>query len=353
MLISVFKRNEQKTALSTNTKLWMLLAILVLILLRDYESLPLFAILAWNHSCWYRGDAMGARFRSWWQQIKKYRVTILVVAIILVVILTLIIVGYRFDWTGFNGNNKSGKTLWDWLQLLIIPLALAVIALMFQLANTRTERQIAKQRYEQDQQIALDKQREDLLQAYLDRMSELLLEKNLRSSAPDSEVRNVARVRTVGILIQLDKKRVGYVFAFLREAGLIEHSTPIVSLSQTNLTEVNWERDSLGRATLSEANLRWDNLSWTYLHGANLSGANISQASLSRAVLNKADLSGARLEHTDLSGASLREANLSNANLSDVDFTGANLSRATVTEEQLKKVKSLKRATMPDGSKHL
>jgi hypothetical protein len=49
--------------------------------------------------------------------------------------------------------------LWDWLQLLIAPFVLAVGGLAFQLANTRTESHIAQQRYEQDQKIALDKQR--------------------------------------------------------------------------------------------------------------------------------------------------------------------------------------------------
>src|SRR6266516_7705048 len=104
------------------------------------------------------GNAIMLWFSSLWRQVKQHLVTVLVIAAILAVVIALIIIGYRFDWTGFNGNSKSGKTLWDWLRLLIIPLALAVIALVFQLANTRTERQIAKQRYEQDQQIALDKQ---------------------------------------------------------------------------------------------------------------------------------------------------------------------------------------------------
>src|SRR5437588_10725044 len=92
-----------------------------------------------------------------------------------------VVATYRFSWSGTGFLNKS---LWDWLQLLIVPLALAVVALVFQLANARTEHQIAQQRYEQDKQIAaeryvndqyiaLDKQREDLLQTYLDRMTEL------------------------------------------------------------------------------------------------------------------------------------------------------------------------------------
>ncbi len=165
---------------------------------------------------------MGARFRSWWQ---KRRGLLLVTGIIalLVVAIVLIWASYANKW---GAAGFSNKTVWDWLQLLIVPLVLALIALVFQLANSRTERQLAKQRYEQDQQIALDKQREDLLQTYLDRMSELLLKEGLRSSAVDAEVRNVARVRTITLLFQLDARRIGLVFAFLREAGLMS-TTPV------------------------------------------------------------------------------------------------------------------------------
>jgi hypothetical protein len=113
---------------------------------------------------------MGARLRSWWQQVKQHRVTILVGAIILVVAIALISIGYRFDWTGFNGNNKSGKTLWDWLQLLIIPAVLTLGAIWY----------TARQNH--DLHITLDNQRETVLQTYFDNMSELLLHENLRIS---------------------------------------------------------------------------------------------------------------------------------------------------------------------------
>jgi len=73
-----------------------------------YAILALFAILAWTHSSCNRGGTMGTKLRSWWQEIRKYWVAIGVVAIVLVVVIALIIAGYRFDWTGFNGNNKSG-----------------------------------------------------------------------------------------------------------------------------------------------------------------------------------------------------------------------------------------------------
>jgi len=244
------------------------------------------------------------------QKLHHYRVAIGVTAIILVVVIALILAGYWFDWTGFNGYNKvtithiiSGtnvgtstrteeyqprKALWDWLQLLIIPLVLAIAALLFNLATTRTEQniaakryeqdqKIAAKRYEQDQEIALDKQREDLLQTYLDRMSELLLKEKLRSSEASSEVRNVARVRTITILFQLDARRIGYVFAFLRESGLMstKPNSSIVSLNQADLKKINFSQADLSRATLNGADLSEADLSEANLEG--ISGITIEE----------------------------------------------------------------------------
>ena len=297
---------------------------------------------------------MGARFRSWWQQIKQHSFIATGIIVALLVLIVFIFSAYRFGWSGTGFLNK---TLWDWLQLLIIPLALAVIALVFQLANSRTERQIAKERYEQDQQIALDKQHEELLQAYLDRMSELLLEKGLRTSQADAEVRNVARTRTISVLRQLDAVRVGDVFTFLIEARLMETPEPIVRLGDANLSKVNWSEADLTDANLSVANLSGANLSNTFLEKADLSNADLEGADLSNAHVWGANLSGAGLMEANLSGADLstidlRSADLTAAKLIAADLSNADLSNAKVTEEQLKTAQSLKGATMPDGSIH-
>ncbi len=74
------------------------------------------------------------------------------------------------------------------MQLILIPAVLALRAFLFNRAELRRE-----------QAIALDNQRAAALQTYLDRMSDLLLEKNLRSSQPDDEVRTVARSQTLTI----------------------------------------------------------------------------------------------------------------------------------------------------------
>ena len=292
---------------------------------------------------------MTVNLRSWWQQIKKHRVPILV-AIILIVAVVLIIVEVRVYGTGF-----LGKTLWDWLQLLIVPLVLAVAALFFQQANTRTERQIAKERYEQDQQIALEKQQGDLLQAYLDRMSDLLLKEKLLPS-PSDEVRNVARVRTITVLTQLDSKRVGYVFSFLQEAGLMitQQDENVVNLHAANLRSVKWSQARLTKANLSAAILRSADLSGAWLTGANLHNANLRNANLSGAILNLANLTTAWLTGANLHNANLSDVCLWGADLREADLSGANLNGAIGVniEELEKQALSLKGATMPDGSIH-
>lgn len=277
--------------------------------------------------------------------------------VLLLLAIAFIFAAYHFDWTGTGFENK---TLWDWLQLLIIPLALAIIALLFNLASTRTEQKIANQRYEQDQKIAaqryeqdqtiaaqryeqdqkiaLDKQREDLLQHYLDCMADLLLEKKLHSPDSSAEARNLARVRTITILFQLDARRIGYVFAFLREAGLMSTtSKSIVSLRKANLNKINFSQTVIPDADLGEAILIEAILSNALLIRANLSGAflnfaNLSGAFLSNANLSKADLSGADLSGTDLSGADLSGTSLWRANLTGARMQGVK----GLTAEQLK-----------------
>ena len=297
-------------------------------------------------------------FRSSWQQVKLRRVSILVVAIILVVVIVLIIRGYRFDWTGFNGNNKSGKTLWDWMQLLFIPLVLAIAGFWFnhrerkaaelraenerKAAELRSEgeREIEQQRAKTERDIAEDNQREAALQSYINEMSEILLEKKLRESTVTDEVRIIARVRTLTVLPRLDGKRKRNLLLFLFDAGLIDRKDQIVDVSDADFSE----------ADLSGVNLRNANLEGANLSGVKLGAGNefelefgssiksmiktdLSEAKLVEADLRRAELGGADLHGADLSGALLGRAYLGLANLSLANLHGADLSIDTFIED--------------------
>src|SRR5437763_12226340 len=76
------------------------------------------------------------------------------------------------DWTGF-----SRKTLWDWLQLLIVPIVLAGGGYLF-----------GTWQHNVDQQQALDQQQATILQTYIDNIQDLLLNHKLLESNPTGDV---------------------------------------------------------------------------------------------------------------------------------------------------------------------
>jgi uncharacterized protein YjbI with pentapeptide repeats len=275
-------------------------------------------------------------------------------------------------WTGFGDytgpliKDNRGKTLWDWMELLIIPIVLGFGALWFNRSERKNDRKIAEERNKNEQEIAADRMREAALQTYIDRMTELLLEKDLRNSKPEDEVRDVARTRTLTTLRILDPVRKGLLVRFLTEAELIRKDSPVINLSGADLNnirlsgadlkEVNLSQAFLAKAYMDETRLSNANLSGAQLIGAHLyfdrldkadlSRANLSEADLGRADLHGADLSGAYLIEADLREAFLGEANLAGAVLIRADLRGADLEGANLDQTEFH------RTIMPDGKIH-
>jgi hypothetical protein len=116
----------------------------------------------------------------------------------------------------------GGKTVWDWLQLLIVPLVLVGIGLLFEMqqadrqqAMEEQQQALEERRAEAERELAEQRAQDEALQAYLDQMSSLLLEKDLRASGEESEVRTLARARTLTVLERLDPSRKTAVMQFL------------------------------------------------------------------------------------------------------------------------------------------
>jgi hypothetical protein len=277
------------------------------------------------------------------------------------------------DWTGWSDytgtviKDNRGKTAWDWMELLIIPAVLAVGALLFNKAEKENDRKLANQRQENEQRLAdernkneqeisADRMREATLQSYIDRMTELLLDKGLRKSGAEAVVRDVARARTLTTVRMLDPERKGLLVRFLQEAELITKDNPIIKLNQADLSH-----SFLIDAHLSGANFSGAYLFESFLFGAalvnanlietNLQGAHMDRAKLSEAKLNKANLIDATLFMANLVGANLSDASLDGATLSNANLSGANLSGAYLGNAKLDGVK-LVGATMPDGTIH-
>jgi len=252
-------------------------------------------------------------------------------------------------------NIQSPKTLWDWLNALIFPLSLAGLGFWFQqMQLKRSERQNAV-----DREIANNHLNEEMLQAYLDRLSELLIDQGLHGLKPGSSKHEVAmdviRARTLSTLRRLDGDRKGSVLRFLFDSELITRFC-------LNLAGADICRANLRGAVLRKAKLSNVNLMGADLRGANLEGIDLAEANLANTTLGsdtQVKLFGEAFQfqpHTNLRGANLTFTNLRSADLSDADLMGADLLgadlRATnlrnanlaevknLTQEQVKKARN-------------
>jgi len=271
---------------------------------------------------------------SRWKQYLLYASVIIIVGGGLLFIL---IETVRAKNTGFET-----KTLWDWMQLLVVPLVLAIGAFYLNRSERNAEREIAK-----------DRQQEAALQVYFDQMTELLLEKDL-GNTENLEVRLVAKTRTLTVLRGLDGQRKKYVLQFLRDAiligGIFEGipKSPVFDLVEADLSHADLRDAKLWHIDLRETNLQH----------ANLRNASIGWTHLEKADLRYAKMQGAFSKMSWFMGADLSYADMSNGHFYDTNTTAAILEFANLkgaefgNPKALEIVKSLKGATMPDGTIH-
>jgi uncharacterized protein YjbI with pentapeptide repeats len=205
-------------------------------------------------------------------------------------------------WTGWRG-----KTLWDWQALLFIPVTIALIASLFTQYQNNRQRDIENLRAERA-----------VVETYLEQIGILLLENDLRTAGENSDVRLLARARTLAALDGVSGDRKERLLEFLFETKLIQFGAkgepPVISLRFADLRDTSLAKRHI------------------------LSNTDLDRAELDNVQLDNAKLDNAKLTRTDLSGADLSGTDLSNAQ--------------GVTCQQTQGAKSLEDATMPNGQKY-
>jgi hypothetical protein len=280
-----------------------------------------------------------------WQEISRKRVATLIgiVVALTVIIVLLALGGASLGWTGF-----SEKTLWDWLQLLsalAIPVVLAAAGLWFTVQQDARQQKIENQRAEAERELAEQRAQDEALQAYLNQMSQLILDRKLLEAEQGTALYTLAQARTSTVILRLDAEHNESVTRFLINSGLAVRSDSGFA--------VEYLRYPLpGVPVRSEASARL--LSRIALPHATLSGTHLLNADLIVADLTGADLSDANLEGAGLSGADLSVADLSDAYLRYADLSKTNLRGAQgISNEELdQQAETLEGATMPNGQKY-
>jgi uncharacterized protein YjbI with pentapeptide repeats len=241
------------------------------------------------------------------------------------------------------------KSLWDFLDLLIVPLALAIIGFGFTVQQQARQTQIENQRDVRAQAVEEQRAQNEALQAYLDQMSHLMLEKDLLRSDVGDSVFTLARARTTTAISQLDGEHNQAVTRFLSDSGLLKDPA---LLANADLEDAELPKAMLQDAELPKAMLQDANLAGTQLNRANLTGAvllgavfsaaekgggdtNLITADLTKTDLSKAALQGANLAHCTLDKATLTNAALQRAQLNSASLRGADLSDAALQDADL------------------
>lgn len=235
-------------------------------------------------------------------------------------------------WTGLG--EKKG---WDIVTSLSIPLIVFGGGILFNYLNGKQQQEVAEQ-----------KQKDELLKTYINDMKGFLLDEkhSLKKSKENDEIRSIARTITLTTLTQLNSnqdeqrskegkynQRKGLIMQFLFESDLIgtHDKAPIISFYKADFNFVE-----LGGASFLFANLGFANL-----YGANLYNAELSVAELYDVNLARANLTGARFQASNLREANLLYANLTTANLAGADLLYARIYGANLTDTILYNARNL------------
>jgi uncharacterized protein YjbI with pentapeptide repeats len=209
-------------------------------------------------------------------------------------------------------TTQQTVTGWDFLSILIIPVAGGAIVVLA--GNWFNKRQ-----REREETVQSLRAQDEILQRYLDQMSDLVVNEGLRpkpadsepqshirklaqalrpkpaDSEPQSHIRKLAQARTIAALLGLDSTHKRRPLKLVYELGLIENGNDPLELKNAGLDGAD-----LSELTLRGACLKYADLRFADLKGADLEGAN----------LYRTDFRGSDLSRADLKRANLTEANL-------------------------------------------
>jgi len=282
-----------------------------------------------------------------------------IIVIVLTIFLLIIVIQRQFAcgleyqsciWAGWTGlgastdpveNYHGAKTLWDWLDLLIVPILLAIGAWWL----NRSQEQIKLQ-------IEADKQRQSALENYFDKMTDLVCKfikiRETNKSQESATINSMIRTRTLSLMRTMDGSRKGQALQFIYELGLLG-----------NVIELDLRGIDLSGADLSPANLKNAHIKGAYINNANLKDANLANAVLKASSFSDSDFTNAYLVDADFEDANLCNANFTNADFKNVKLDkvildGADLLTAkNLTVNMLEKIATFKNAKLPAEFKDL
>lgn len=232
------------------------------------------------------------------------------------------------EWTGFGPydedlNGPRSKTLWDWLDLILIPAVLAMVAWIYkEFDKTKTKKEELINR----QNLSLDN--------FIKTITELNLEYNLSSDKPIEGTSEIARSRVILVLNDLDSASKGQVLQFLYESNLVNQN-PKIKLVGANFRESNLRGIDLSFAEIRGAYFSDSDLSKCNFSSSTFVGCDFTDSDFSESKVNNVDFS-----YTNLTKCKFHKVDLRSTNLEGATLDYADLTKAKILSHQLDSVKS-------------
>lgn len=229
---------------------------------------------------------------------------------------------YKFEWSGFKDKN-----LWDWMQLLILPILVAAGGLLLDNQIDRREEKRAKNRSDQETlKLYYDQMKTytPTIKSLLSEISQIKdtegkkfqsekldkIEKELNNVRPELET---IRSLTLTVLDELDSEHKSQVVRYLYNIGVIRLEIPrrINKISDKNCIRTSQQ---------GQDNYLYE--SAIQLDGVDLSGVNFINRNIKFINFCGVKLKQAKFINSDLSYANINQADLSEANLDRAIFSG-------------------------------
>jgi uncharacterized protein YjbI with pentapeptide repeats len=210
----------------------------------------------------------------------------------------------------------EGKTFWNWMELLFVPVVLASAAWFLDMSQTGQQVARENSRIKDANAIEDERNKIGILNNYRRSITDLVSSAKLLEHDRFSDIALTARALTISTLPQLGGDQKGALLRFLFEIRLVagpDRERAVLDLMNADFRGAQLHDASLNSALLKDVNLEGADLSKAFLHftrfyearmvGANLREADLMEAGFSGAYLQDADFTGADLEGVDFQGA--------------------------------------------------
>lgn len=253
---------------------------------------------------------------------------------------------YWLQETGF-----SGKYLWDWLNLAILPISLSSVLYFLQSSEKKKDRAIEE-----------EKQRETDFREYTRYITSLIKDINLDNYEDCNSIHAIANLETSTIISKLDNKRLGFLISFLSSSGLIQkrmNDYTLISINNIDLSSLSLNPFVFQTCYLNSCKFSNSNLELFQFQNSTLFNLDFSNAIINFSDFSNSKIIGTKFVNSKLAGAIFSNSEIKSSNFSNslllqsefknCKFNGVNFTNACLDQTNFQNVRYTNNTIWPEG----